>query len=90
LFSETVAEELRSRNHLNWSVFSIAPGVVDTQMQSEIRSSNPKNFNNHQKFVDLKKNNELTSAAEVAEKYYKIISNPRAFKNVVFSLRDIE
>jgi benzil reductase ((S)-benzoin forming) len=90
LFSETVAQELHSRNHLNWSIFSIAPGVVDTKMQTEIRSSNPKNFKNHQKFVDLKYNNELTSSTVVAQKYFEIISDSEAYSKVVFSLRDID
>lgn len=89
LFSETVYQELKSRNHNNWHIFSIAPGVVDTNMQKDIRSANPNDFLNHKKFVELKVNNELAESKTVADKLYRIIQNPREHENVVFSLRDL-
>ncbi len=89
LFSETVAEELKSRNFNNWTIQSIAPGVVDTKMQQNIRESNPKDFLNHQKFVDLNNSNELASPNHVSEKLFDIISGNIKQQNVVFSLRDL-
>jgi len=88
LFSETVSQELKDRNHTNWNVFSIAPGVVDTKMQTEIRASNPNHFLKHQKFIDLNLNNELSDPNIIANLFFKIISNPKNFKNVVFSIRN--
>ena len=90
LFSETIAQELKDRNHTNWHVFSIAPGVVDTKMQSEIRQSNPSEFLNHQKFVDLNDNNELSNPNYTAELLYKIISNPLKYSATVFSVKDLK
>jgi benzil reductase ((S)-benzoin forming) len=89
LFSETIAQELIAREHLNWKVFSIAPGVVDTKMQSEIRASNPNQFLEHKKFVDLDDNNELSNPRYTAELFYKVISCPDEYKDVVFSVRDL-
>ncbi|MFK8043992.1 MAG: SDR family NAD(P)-dependent oxidoreductase [Crocinitomicaceae bacterium] len=89
LFSETVAEELAARNHTNWKIYSIAPGVVDTEMQKEIRASSPKNFLSHQKFIDLKINNELNSVSVVAEKLKCIIEADNADLPVKFSLHDV-
>jgi len=89
LFSETIAQELTSRNHRNWHVFSIAPGVVDTKMQGEIRDSNPSHFLSHQKFVDLNKNNELANPDFTADLFYKVISDPNSYENVGFSVRDL-
>ena len=88
LFSETVFQELKTRNHLNWKIYAIAPGVVDTEMQSVIRSANPKAFFRHQDFIDLKINNELTSTSEVANQLSEIINGHYNDLPVVFSLRD--
>jgi len=89
LFSETVAEELIVRNHSNWKIYAIAPGVVDTNMQEEIRASNPKDFLNHQKFLELKINNELNSSEVVAEKLKRIIEEKKADFPVCFRINDV-
>ncbi|MFK8036653.1 MAG: SDR family NAD(P)-dependent oxidoreductase [Crocinitomicaceae bacterium] len=89
LFSETISEELLARKRFNWHIFSIAPGVVDTKMQSNIRQSNPKDFLNHQKFIELKNNDELSSPNLVASQLMSIIDNPKMHLRVVFSLRDL-
>lgn len=51
---------------------AIYPGVVDTNMQSEIRSTNKTDFKSLQRFVDLKENNELYTPEFVAETIYKV------------------
>jgi benzil reductase ((S)-benzoin forming) len=84
----TYTEQQREKNPVK--VYSIAPGVVDTEMQQSIRNSNEKDFSRHKHFVDLKANNELTSPDEVAEKYIRIINNSQSFKECIFSLRDVE
>lgn len=89
LFSETIAQELVVRGHHNWHVFSIAPGVVDTKMQDQIRASKPTQFLAHQKFIDLNTNNELANPNYTAELFYTVISQPDNHKNVIFSVRDL-
>lgn len=89
LFSETISEELLARQYNNWHIFSIAPGVVDTEMQSDIRQSNPNDFLNHQKFLELKNNNKLMSPVLVASKLMRVIERPKVYSDVVFSLRDL-
>ena len=88
LLSLTVFEE---QKHAKYpiKIYSVAPGVVDTEMQVEIRNSNEKDFSKHQYFVDLKANNELTSPEEVAKKYIRILNNTQDFKDCIFSLRDL-
>lgn len=88
LFSLTVFEEQKRATHPT-QIYSIAPGVVDTQMQAEIRNSNETDFSRHAHFVNLKKNNELTSPDEVAEKYLYILNHTQEFPNCIFSLRDL-
>jgi len=89
LFSETMAQELKDRNHLNWHIFSIAPGVVDTKMQANIRQSNEKDFLLKSKFLDLKSHGELSDSKMVAQQLFNIIINPEKFTNTTFSLRDL-
>lgn len=54
---------------------SLAPGVVDTDMQAEIRSANPQYFPNLQRFIDLKKEGALTSAPDAARKIFAYVNS---------------
>lgn len=89
LFSETIAQELKERQFNNWHVFSIAPGVVDTNMQKQIRQSNTSDFLLKQKFIDLKNNNELSTPELVANQLFNVVENPIKPENTIFSLRDL-
>ncbi len=90
LFSETVAEEWQAREVKNWFIHSIAPGVVDTEMQRTIRKADPNDFKLHQKFENLKQNNELAAPADVAEKLYRVIEKPNQFNKINVSVRDMD
>ena len=68
-------------------VFSVSPGVVDTEMQSEIRDTSQEDFSRVQQFVRLKKEGELTAPSEVAQKLMNIIQNPQAFEGVLQDVR---
>lgn len=65
MYSLTIQEELKETGQ-NTKVYSLAPGVVDTEMQSTIRSSNSEEFSAYENFVELKEKNELRSPQEVA------------------------
>lgn len=65
LFAETLVEEIKELGK-STKVFNVAPGVVDTRMQENIRNSEEENFSGYQSFVDLKENNELRTPEQVA------------------------
>jgi len=88
LMSLTVFEEQKREKH-PIKVYSVAPGVVDTEMQVAIRDSNESDFSKHQYFVDLKANNGLTPPTEAAEKYIRILNHTVDFPDCIFSLRDL-
>lgn len=88
LFSETIASELEWAQASNWHVHSCAPGVVDTAMQVEIRSSSEAAFSRVNYFKELKENNELFSPEFVAEKLLLLIQNPGKYPNTLVSVRD--
>jgi benzil reductase ((S)-benzoin forming) len=50
-------------------IATIAPGVVDTDMQAEIRSVDERHFPSREKFVELKRGGQLTSPGEAAAKF---------------------
>ena len=45
---------------------SVAPGIVDTGMQAEIRGTSPEDFPSLQSFIDLHANGDLARSEEVA------------------------
>ena len=89
LMSQTVYEEQKHEKY-PVKIYSIAPGVVDTEMQVAIRNSNENDFSKHKYFVDLKANNELSSPQEVAAKYVRILDHSDQFSDCIFSLRDLQ
>ena len=54
-------------------IFCVAPGVVDTKMQSQIRSTKGENFSSLNRFIDFNKNGELTATTVVAEKLLNLL-----------------
>ena len=51
----------------NISALSIAPGIVDTMMQENIRDSSPEYFPDHYKFLQYHQNDQLADPSLVAE-----------------------
>lgn len=80
MFGEVFDKELMLKDS-NCKVRTLAPGIIDTEMQSEIRQASQEHFSDLKRFEDYKKNNDLSSASEVAA---KIISN----FNLIFKNRD--
>ncbi len=69
-------------------IVALSPGIIDTEMQAEIRSSKEEDFSQVDRFVDYKKSGELQSSLQTA---YKIISKLHSLYNreeVICSLRD--
>lgn len=53
-------------------VIAVYPGVVDTEMQTQIRSSNKSDFASLDRFLELKSSNSLADPKTVGEKIYAI------------------
>jgi benzil reductase ((S)-benzoin forming) len=69
-------------------IFSVAPGVVDTYMQAEIRNADVKAFSTLSKFVGLKENQQLSSPLHTASKIIELIDNPSRFKGIHQDVRE--
>ncbi len=70
-------------------VYAVSPGVIDTDMQKEIRSSEPDNFSSLENFVELKQKNALFSPEEASKRLFILLK--QEYKNhVFFDLRDLK
>lgn len=89
MLSRTIAEELKISKMNQVRIFSIAPGIVDTPMQDEIRQSNVRDFSRVQQFIEYKNTDQLTSPELTARLLLSILDSPNAYEATVFSVRDI-
>jgi benzil reductase ((S)-benzoin forming) len=89
MFAETLQLELNTEAR-DIVVRSVAPGVVDTPMQTLIRETDESDFPSVENFRALHENGELSSPQEVAQKLGKVINNPELFSGVCLSLREVE
>ncbi|MBT5619054.1 MAG: SDR family NAD(P)-dependent oxidoreductase [Euryarchaeota archaeon] len=71
MWSRCMAEEGRANNI---SSISIAPGVVDTSMQKEIRSVPSEDFPSLKTFLDLHENGHLASSETVASQLFPLVT----------------
>ena len=90
MISEVVEIEQKLKHPKNpVHVFSVGPGVVDTQMQSDLRKVSPDDFSIVGRFIDYHEKKQLSQPLEVAEKLYQIIQNPEKFEKVALSIKDL-
>jgi benzil reductase ((S)-benzoin forming) len=81
LFSEVIKEEEKILNQ-NTQIFNLSVGVVDTEMQAQIRKTKQNDFSNVEYFKELKATNQLASPQFIAEKIYSIIESPQNYEDI--------
>ncbi|NPA68039.1 MAG: SDR family NAD(P)-dependent oxidoreductase [Chlorobi bacterium] len=88
MFSRNIDKEQSFFNEENRiRIYSVAPGVVETEMQRQIRESSEKDFSELKKFVNLKKNGQLTNPEKTAKLLLKIIDDN--FSEVILDVRNL-
>ncbi|MCF6184438.1 MAG: SDR family NAD(P)-dependent oxidoreductase [Bacteroidales bacterium] len=88
MFSENINVEqsfFPEKNRIK--IFSVAPGVIETSMQEQIRNTSEKFFSEVKKFLNLKNEGQLSSPEETAKKLLYITENPDNFKDVILDVR---
>ena len=87
MMTKTIAEE---QNELLNGVKAIAikPGIVDTNMQTQIRDSSETKFKNVQRFKDLKEQNQLYTPEFVADRIYQIDQQKQLENGAIIDLRN--
>jgi NAD(P)-dependent dehydrogenase (short-subunit alcohol dehydrogenase family) len=69
-------------------IVSLAPGVIDTDMQTDLRAGNPSGFPDQANFIHLKDSGSLTSPADAAAKVLGFLARGDFGSNVVADVRD--
>ena len=87
MFSKVTAADLNAQG---FEVFAVAPGIVDTEMQAEIRTSDSVDFPALDRFKDFKTEGKLLPPETVAEKIFYLANNPTLFPDVVQDVRNFE
>lgn len=86
-FSRVVAlDEAHGRDGA--MIVSLAPGVIDTDMQSALRDSNVQVFPDQPRFAAMKNEGKLSSAADAASKVLAFLDRPDFGSHSVADVRD--
>ena len=85
MLTQVIADE----KHEKLNIFSVHPGVVDTNMQKTIRETKEHLFPLLSKFTAYHNNNELETTPIAAQKLYYIIQNFSEFTKNILSIRDV-
>lgn len=72
------------------AVCSLAPGVVDTDMQGHIRSQSRDQFPNLSRFIDLHQQGQLSSPDDTAERIFRHLNSPAFGQHVLDDIRHYE
>jgi benzil reductase ((S)-benzoin forming) len=70
-------------------VCSLAPGVIDTDMQIQLRGADPNAFPDRAGFVALKSNDQLSTPAQTAAKIIAYLNHPHFGDTAVADIRDV-
>ncbi len=81
-----VEEQEQNRNVI---AYAVAPGVIDTGMQAEIRAAAPEDFSERDNFVRMKEEGLLYSPEEAANRLLRLLKMPFS-GNVFQDLRNVE
>ncbi|ALD20283.1 SDR family NAD(P)-dependent oxidoreductase [Hymenobacter sp. DG25A] len=85
-----VAAEEQQRRGSGVQIYSLSPGVMDTEMQEQIRESDEQNFSGVSTFKAYKQENRLNTSEEVAQRILTWLQGPAAGdKSVLLRLSDI-
>jgi benzil reductase ((S)-benzoin forming) len=85
-----VIQEEQAVTGEGFRIVSIAPGVVDTKMQEEIRSSSPDEFSRRNDFISYQAQGHLLDPGHAASRFIEIISNLTKINEVIFSLKEYD
>ncbi|MFN9281043.1 MAG: SDR family NAD(P)-dependent oxidoreductase [Rubrivivax sp.] len=87
-FSRALALEEGERAH-GARIVSLAPGVIDTDMQVQLRGADPSRFSSRGRFADLKAQGQLDSIDAAAAKVLACLEAEDFGQKVIADVRDL-
>lgn len=88
MYTRVLSLEAEKKGGSNVKAWSVAPGVVDTGMQDQLRRSDKENFSNLDRFLQLKEEGKLTPPSVAAGKIFSILDTPENFPDPVQDIRN--
>lgn len=89
MLARCIAEEQRIEQR-SLLVYSVAPGVIDTGMQEQIRQAQHSAFSKVDRFLMLKHENKLDAPEKTAARLYRLWDYRAHVKDVCIDLREVE
>lgn len=86
MFTQVVAKEQESATY-PVRILSIYPGIVDTNMQTEIRSKSKDQFELIDKFIESKEQNLLSSPAQAAQAVFELFTDEKLESGAITDVR---
>ena len=71
------------------AIVSLAPGIIDTDMQRQLRAGDPSRFPDHAVFVNFKTSGQLLSPDAAAAKVLRFLARPDFGSTVLADVRDV-
>lgn len=68
-------------------ISSVAPGVIDTEMQAEVRATTEENFPTRQRFVEMKREGRLRSPDQAGRDLVEFLLSDRFGRDPVWEVR---
>jgi benzil reductase ((S)-benzoin forming) len=65
-------------------IYAFAPGVLQTNMQAEIRGADSEHFSRKQKFIDLYAKGALVEPLMAAKDILKLVEHPQLYKECIY------
>ena len=88
MFSKVLKVE-SDLDHSNIKVLSLAPGIIDTDMQKEIRKASLSGFSNVERFINYKEEGTLADSLVVAQQVLRFLREDDLQQDVICSVRDL-
>ena len=87
MFSQVVHDEQKDQKHPAY-IFSVAPGIVDTPMQDEIRAKSEDQFKEVGRFKEYKEKGYLDRPEHVTDMLIQIMNSPEKYSEILLDVRD--
>ncbi|WP_372795163.1 SDR family NAD(P)-dependent oxidoreductase [Lutibacter sp.] len=88
MMTKVISKEQKEINN-GVSIVSIYPGVIDTDMQVQVRTTPKQNFKSVQRFIDFYKHGDLLSPKEVANKIYHLDVTDELKNGQILDIRNL-
>lgn len=89
MFSQVFQKEFEIKGRDKIKVFAMAPGIIDTGMQQDIRKASKQHFADLDRFLEYKNNDDLSKPEDVAKKIKEFLSNTVKYTDVLVDVRNI-